>query len=202
MRYHRLLLLTALIAGARPLAAQGGFLGVTSIELSTPLGDTKHFVDTGLGAGLGWEGRWTVNSHTSAGFGLVFSEFSQHEDGTMQFPSGAVTGNMLRQLFSQQLLATGYFFPGGRGQVRYYAGGGIGATQMDQNVNLGTQLLSKSAWHFTLAPEIGAEIRSHDGFLVGVVALRYNGAMAAGDYVGGGSRHFQNITLRFGFGEQ
>ena len=205
MKRRSLLLLTGLIvqiAGTHPLSAQGGFLGLTTLELSTPVGDTKNFIDAMAGAGLGWEGRWTVSSRASAGVAIAFGEFSQHESGTMEFPSGAVTGDLLRQLFTQQLLATGYIYPVRMRQVRLYAGGGAGVSQIDQNLNLGTQLISRSAWHAVLAPEVGAEIRSHDGFLVGVVSVRFNAAMAAGDYVGGGSRRFQYFTLRLGFGEQ
>ena len=70
MTYRWLLLTTCiatLLSGARPAAAQGNFMSLTTFELSAPLGDTKRYVNSAIGPGLGWEGRWTVNTRASAG---------------------------------------------------------------------------------------------------------------------------------------
>jgi len=201
MKRQLLVALIAVLAGAHTLAAQG-FMSLTTLELSTPVGDTKDYTSVGVGPGLGWEGRWTMRQHTSAGVSLTIGQFSEREDGTMELPSGAVTGDMLRQLVSQQILATGFYYPSRLGKIRFYAGGGLGVTSIDQDFNLGLQQLSRSAWHLVAAPEIGAELRGGDGYLVGIVSLRFNASNAAGNYLGGGSRRFQNLTLRLGIGEE
>jgi hypothetical protein len=206
MTYRWLLLtacITTLLSGARPAVAQGNFMSLTTFELSAPLGDTKRYVNSAIGPGLGWEGRWTVNTRASAGVSLAVSGFSNHTEGTINFPSGAATGDQLRQLMPAQMLATGYVYPLTRKGVRWYAGGGVGAGHVDQDFNLGTHQLSNGAWHFVIAPEIGAEVRSGgQGLFVGVFALRYNAPVAAGDYLGGGARQFRYLTLRIGIGEE
>jgi hypothetical protein len=201
MKRQLLMVLIAVLAGAHTLAAQN-FMSLTTLELSTPTGDTRDYTSVGVGPGIGWEGRWSVRHHASAGVSLTIGQFSERESGTMELPSGAVTGDMLRRLVSQQILATGFYYPSRLGKVRFYAGGGLGATSIDQDFNLGLQQLSKSAWHLVVAPEIGAEIRGGDGYMVGIVSLRFNASNSAGNYLGGGSRRFQNLTLRLGIGEE
>lgn len=197
-------LLTALRAGAQQaLSEPSNFMSLTTFELSLPLGDTKRYVTGGLGPGLGWEGRWTVNSHSSAGVSLSVAGFQRHTQNTIDFPSGAATGDQLRQLLPVQALATGYVFPIQANGVRWYAGGGVGGGHVDQDFSLGTQQVSRSAWHLVIAPEIGAEVRGGpDHLFVGVVSLRYNAPIAAGNYLGGGARNFQYLTLRVGIGEE
>jgi hypothetical protein len=202
MKRRLLVVFIAVLAGARTLAAQGNFMSLTTFELSTPIGDTRRYTSVGVGPGLGWEGRWAMHERTSAGVSLTLGQFSERDNGTMQLPAGAVTGEMLRQIVTEQVLATGYFYPTRRQPVRFYAGGGLGASFIDQDFNVGTSQLSRSAWHAVIAPEVGAELRGNDGFLVGVVSLRFNAGLAAGDYLGGGSRRFQYLTLRLGFGEE
>jgi hypothetical protein len=185
------------------LSEPSNFMSLTTFDLSVPLGDTQRYVTGGLGPGLGWEGRWTVNAHSSAGVSVSVVGFSHHTSQTIDFPSGAATGDQLRQLMPANLLATGYLYPFQHNGVRWYAGGGVGGGHIDQNFSLGTQQLSRGAWHLVVAPEIGAEVRAGpDHLFVGVFSLRYNVPVAAGDYLGGGSRKFQYLTLRFGIGEE
>jgi hypothetical protein len=196
-------LLTPVRAGAQSLVTPSNFMSLTTFEVSTPIGDTRKYMTGGLGPGLGWEGRWLVGPRTSAGVSLSVAGFSRRTESTINFPSGAATGDQLRQLMPAQLLATGFLYPyEGRG-VRWYAGGGFGGGHIDQDFNLGTQQLSSGAWHIVVAPEIGAEVRAGpDHLFVGVFSLRYNLPFAAGDYLGGGSRRFKYLTLRIGIGEE
>jgi len=144
-----------------------------------------------------------VNGYSSAGVSLTVSGFSRHTESTINFPSGAATGDQLRQLMPAQLLAVGYLYPIQRSGVRWYAGGGIGGGHVDQDFNLGTHQMSRGAWHALVAPEIGAEVRrGQDHLFVGVFSLRYNAPFASGDYLGGGARKFQYLTLRIGIGEE
>jgi len=126
------------------LSEPSNFMSLTTFELSLPLGDTKKYVTGGLGPGLGWEGRWTVNAHSSAGVSLSVAGFSRHTDATIDFPSGAATGDQLRQLMPAQLLATGYVYPFQKNGVRWYAGGGVGGGHVDQDFTLGTTLRTQA----------------------------------------------------------
>ena len=58
-------------ADAQSLASPSNFMSLTTFELSAPLGDTKRYMTGGVGPGLGWEGRWAVNAHSSAGVSLT-----------------------------------------------------------------------------------------------------------------------------------
>lgn len=201
MRY-RWSLLTALLAGASTLSAQDSFVSVTTYELSAPVGDTRRFIPAASWVGLSWEGRWTVARHVSTGVLLGLNEFSHRSNGTMNFPSGAATGEQLRYLLSTQVLATSYVYPFAGERHRWYVGGGVGATRVIQGFELGTRQIANSAWHVVVAPEVGAEVRSPGGAFVGVVGVRFNAPLATGDYLGGGARSFQHVTLRLGIGER
>ena len=191
------------VEAQQSLSEPSNFMSLTTFDVSVPLGDTKRYVTGGLGPGLGWEGRWAVNGYSSAGVSVSVVGFSRHTQQTIDFPSGAATGDQLRQLMPANLLATGYLYPYQRNGVRWYAGGGVGGGHIDQAFSLGTQQLSRGAWHLVVAPEIGAEVRAGpDHLFVGVFSLRYNVPVAAGDYLGGGSRKFQYLTLRVGIGEE
>ena len=196
-------LLSTARAGAQSLVTPSNFMSLTTFEVSTPIGDTRKYMTGGLGPGLGWEGRGVVSPRTAAGVSLSVAGFSRHTESTINFPSGAATGDQLRQLMPAQLLATGFLYPYEGGGVRWFAGGGFGGGHVDQDFNLGTQQLSSGAWHLVVAPEIGAEVRGGpDHLFVGVFSLRYNLPFAAGDYLGGGSRRFKYLTLRIGIGEE
>jgi hypothetical protein len=203
MRGHRWLLVPMLLASVRALPAQENkFMSITTLELSAPLGDTRNYVKSTAGPGLTWEGRWKMRQSAAAGVQLTVSQFSEHTDDTMTFPSGAVTGDMLRHLVTGQVLGTAYWYPVKREKVRWYAGGGLGGGHADQDFDLGTHRVSRSAWHMLIAPEVGAEIRRRDSLFVGVVSLRYNAPISSGNYLGGGKRSFQYLTLRIGLGEE
>jgi hypothetical protein len=196
----RLCLVAALVAGARTASAQDPFITVTAYEVSVPVGDTRRFIPNASFMGLTWEARWAVTRRASAGVVFGINEFSQRSSGTTNFPSGAATGPQFRYLLSMPLLATGYVYPFGSDRRLVYFGGGAGVARVDQLFELGTRQLGRAAWHFVVAPEIGAEMHRVGGDFVGLVSVRYNMPFAMGDYVGGGTRSFRHFTIRLGMG--
>lgn len=200
MTRGRLYLVVALLGAIRPLSAQDPFATMTTYELSIPVGDTRHFIPNTSFLGMTWEGRWAVARRASAGVMFGINEFSQRSNGTTNFPSGAATGPQFRYLLSMPLLATGYVYPFGSDRRLFYLGGGAGIARIDQLFELGTRQLGRAAWHFVVAPEVGAEMHAiRDDFLA-MVSVRYNMPFAMGDYVGGGTRSFRHLTIRIGFG--
>jgi hypothetical protein len=186
-----------LLVCVRDLAAQPSYQSLASYEVSVPIGDTRRFLTRASWFGISWEGRWAVANRTVAGAFLGFNEFSERFEGTTNFPSGAATGPQFRYLLSTPVLATGYVYPVINERVRWYLGGGAGGVHVSQWYALGTRQFSNGEWHFMLVPEVGAEIPIMGGAFHGAVSLRYNAPIAAGDYVGGGSRSFRYVTLRF-----
>jgi hypothetical protein len=197
---HRLYLIAALLAAPQPLSAQDPFVTVTTYEVSVPVGDTRRFIPNASFMGLTWEGRWAVARRASAGVVFGINEFSQRSSGTTNFPSGAATGPQFRYLLSMPVLATGYVYPFGGDRRLFYVGGGAGVVRVDQMFELGTRQLGHAAWHFIVAPEVGAEVHRVAGDFVGLVSVRYNMPFAMGDYVGGGTRSFRHFTIRLGMG--
>jgi hypothetical protein len=193
-------ILAGLVAGPRMLAAQDPFVSVTAYEVSVPVGDTRRFMTTPSWMGLSWEGRWPVANRVSGGVMIGINEFSDRSTGTTNFPSGAATGPQFRYLLSLPVLATGYVYPFANDRHRVYLGGGAGVTRIEQLFQLGDRQLGNAAWHFVVAPEVGAEIHSIGGDYVGVLSVRYNAPLAMGDYLGGGSRSFRHFTIRLGMG--
>jgi hypothetical protein len=191
-----------LLVGRASLPAQDSFISLTMYEVAAPLGDTRRFLSGPSWLGLSWEGRWSVSRRAAAGVSVGFNDFSERFSGTTNFPSGAATGPQFRYLLSLPLLATGYAYPLGGERVRWFAGGGAGVAHIDQVFQLGTRQVGRRGWHLAVAPEVGAEMYDFNGDLVGVVSLRFNAPFATGDYVGGGARSFQYLTLRVGMGER
>lgn len=201
MMRSRLYAVALLTAGAGALPAQGSFTSVTMYEVSAPLGDTRRFVAGVSWVGLSWEGRWAVSRRAAAGVSLGLNDFSDSFTGTTNFPSGAATGPQFRYLLSAPVLAKGYVYPLDGERVRWFAGGGAGVAHVDQVFQLGTRPVGRRGWHLAVAPEVGAELYDFDGGLTAVVSVRYNAPFATGNYVGGGARSFQYLTLRLGMGE-
>ena len=192
----------ALAVGANALAAQDNFIAIPTYEISIPLGDTKDFVSPASWVGLGWEGRWLMARHATAGFAVGVNEFSERFNGTTNFPSGSATGPQFRYLLSIPVLGTAHYYFGDVDGFRLSVGAGAGIGNMRQVYELGSRQLSRNAWHWILAPEIGTQVLRLGSDLTGLVSLRYNWQSAAGDYVGGGARSFDHLTLRLGVGER
>ena len=180
----------------------GDYTNVGSYAFAVPLGDTHHMSPTVSLFGLAWEGQWLVRPRTAAGVAVTFNEFYDNTNGTTQFSSGAVTGLQTRALMLASVSAVGRWYVLGAAYRGAYLGLGAGAQLGREHYEIGVASpLTRSAVHFMLAPEVGAAVPVSEGMEM-IVSARYTGSSAAGNYIGGGSRRFQFVTLSIGMAER
>ena len=126
---------------------------------------------------------------------LGMHNFFERSDGTMDLPSGSATGEQARELTMVPMLAIGRWYTGGTRWRGVMLGLGVGAMWARQSFQLGVfDPIHHSAFHPAIVPEAGVTIPIFEG-VKGMIGLRYSMAAPAGDYLGGGRRSFQFVTL-------
>jgi opacity protein-like surface antigen len=205
---------TALAAAARPDRARAqypigtpeppreeNFTNLGSYAIAVPIGDTRRFTNGMSWLGIGWEGQWRVRSRTVAGASLTLNHFYDETRGTTNFGTGSVTGFQHRDLLLAGAMATGRWYLDRMAGHGPYIGLGAGGQWAQQYYQLGVNSqLSRSAFHLALAPEFGVAKQVMDGIDL-MIGLRYTASAAAGDYVGGGARKFNFLSLSFALAE-
>jgi hypothetical protein len=177
------------------------FTNLGSYSIAVPIGDAHRFTNGMSWLGIGWEGQWRVRTRTVAGASLTLNHFYDETRGTTNFGSGSVTGFQHRDLLLAGAMATGRWFLDRAAGHGAYVGLGAGGQWVQQYYQLGVNSqLSRSGFHWVLAPEIGVAKRVMDGTEL-VIGLRYTAPAAAGDYVGGGARKFSFLSLSFALAE-
>ena len=114
------------------------------------------------------------NENISIGLALDWATYEQYiPRQTFQKPdgSGAVTGDFVAQAYQVPFMATvHYYFKGGK-MVKPYAGIGLGAQYLEQELYYNVYVSDNDNWGFAARPELGALIypEGHHGwgFLVG-----------------------------------
>ena len=183
------------------LRAQDSFTAVTSYTFSVPFGDTRHFVTMPSWIGMNWEGAWMLSGHTSAGLAFGVHDFNESSFGTTDFPSGAATGQQMRDLLVTTLMGTGRWYLFADRTHRPYFGLGAGVVYSDQMYTLGFSQTSRSAWHLAVAPEAGWVFPMIEG-IEALVTARYTVPATTGQYIGGGPRSFPFATISIGLIER
>ena len=160
-----MLLLTGLSYGQRAYIVGMSYL------ISSPTGNTKDFVDTTSYLGFCLEGRKFVSDHVTLGASLQWNAFEQEETGL---------GLAKHTMNAYPLMATVHLYPINNDKFIPYAGIGIGAVRVYQRVESVLDINEKDAWHFGLAPELGAVVRL--GTDVGMLFnIKYIQAFESGD---------------------
>lgn len=98
-----------------------------------------------------------VTPNVSVGFGISFNSFEQYFDKQTYQRSdqtGAITGDMVRQVYTSPLtISTHYYFKGD--VVKPYVGIGLGAQYSSQNAYFNIYEVKFNNWGFVARPEIG-----------------------------------------------
>jgi hypothetical protein len=180
-----------------PEPALDNFASVATFTVSVPFGDAHRFTSTPSWLGISWEGQWTVRRSLVAGALLGMHDFYERSDGTMEFPSGAATGEQARELTMATMLATTRWFPGGTRWRGVVLGLGAGTIWARESFQLGVfDPILNSAFHLAVVPEAAVTIPIFEG-VKGMVGARYSLTAPAGSYLGGGKRSFHFLTLTF-----
>jgi hypothetical protein len=199
MRSFFIATVASLVAGS--LGAQDTFTSIASYSISIPAGDTRRFVNNPSWFGLNWEGAWTLTGSTSAGVAFGVQDFRDMSFGTTNFPSGAATGDQVRDLLIVTFMGTGRWFPFGVRLHRPYLGLGAGLAYGNETFELGLANTSRSALHLAIAPEGGWQFPLFDGVAMRL-GVRYTFTTSNGGYIGGGSRSFPYGTFSVGILER
>ena len=174
-----MLLLTGLSYGQR------AYVVGMSYMISSPTGNTKDFIDKTSYVGFSLEGRKFVSDHFSLGASLQWNAFEQEEAGP------ALAKHTMN---AYPLMATVHLYPTKNDKFIPYAGLGIGAVRVYQRVERVMSLDEKDAWHFGLAPELGAVVRL--GTDVGMLFnVKYIQAFESGDKLP--AQSFFSVSIGF-----
>ena len=198
MRHLVPLVVTAgvMFGHATPASGQE-YIGLLSYSYAVPTGDTHNFIDNDSWIGFNFEGRWLFDQKSSVGILLGWQEFYHKVNTDINFNSGTVSGTQYRHMHIFPMMLTGHWYGGIPGGKRPFIGGGLGTTYVRQLFDIGLQEATEDHWHFALAGDAGIAWPLQSGSAA-VLSLRYTYPFNAGDYVGGGSRAWQYLSINLG----
>jgi len=205
-RNGRTLLLAAAVCGATELPAQQlthdrAFGSVSSYLISIPMGNTRQFIGDPSWLGLSWEGLWPYRGNMVVGAQLGVHDFYDTTDGTVNFDWGAATGHQFRDLTLASVLGTARWYGSGTIGRGMYGGLGAGFLYSHQSYQLGViPQIDRSALHLAISPEAGFGVPIFDG-VDAVLSVKYTLPTWGGNYLDGGSKSFQFLTVGLGLAE-
>ncbi len=116
-----------------------------------------------------------INQNVSVGIGVSFNSFSQYfKEQTYQRPdgTGAVTSDMIRQIYTTPITASVHYYFQGK-VIKPYVGLGLGTEYSEQNAYLNIYSVSTKNWGFAVRPELGATTKFNE-MVGGFVSVAYN----------------------------
>lgn len=125
-------------------------------SISFPFGDTHDYINKTSFRGVGFDGRWFISDHVSAGFSADWHTFYKNV-GQISENNGTTTTTayQYRYINDIPIMLTGHYYTGISGSQRFYAGAGIGTAWAEQRTDRGIYTNTTSNWHFAVAPEVG-----------------------------------------------
>jgi hypothetical protein len=182
------------------LAAQERFTTSAAYAVAFPTSGTRHFVTAPSWAGITYEGRWALSDRRSAAIGFGLHDFSNQSFGTTNFPSGAATGQQLRDLLMTHVNASLRYYPLPAAQTRPFVSMGAAAVYSEQYYSVGLSSFHDHDITPALMPEIGLELPYMED-IDAVVSLRYSLPVSR-RHLGGSSSSFQFFAISIGLIER
>lgn len=136
---------------------------------------TTDYLSETSWSGFGVDFRHMVTPNVSIGLAMSFNTFDEYfPKQTYQRPdgSGAVTSDMIRQVYTTPMTATVHYYFNGN-KIRPYVGLGLGAQYSEQNAYFNIYAVGISNWGFVARPEIGVMGKFND-LISGFVSVAYN----------------------------
>ena len=197
---------------ASQLQGQRVGFGVVSYEASLPTGDADDYLAGSMSwIGVSIGGHRLVAPNATIGLELGLNEFHERTGETIQLEEGAVTGEQYRHLLSFPIVLGARYYgrTGPQGRAMPFAGLGLGAFYTRQLLDIGVNEYVAESWQFGVAPEAGVLffVRSRSiarmrGPSILQLRVRYNHPISSGEFLGGDSRRFSNLTFSIGAGYQ
>jgi hypothetical protein len=202
--------LNALLALTVLAAASGGTASAESLStitwgISTPLGDTKDFIDSTSFLGVEFNYRHFTSDRVSIGGSVGWNVFDQKRTDLVSIRTddfnGDISGTQFRYINAFPIMATAHYYMGDTDGTHAYVGGRAGLYYVRQRVELGTVAFQADGWHFGVAPEVG--IVAPLSYSTKLIAnVQYHLPLSSGTYLGNESRSWQyigfNVGLAFG----
>jgi outer membrane protein len=137
--------------------------GAVTYQVSSPVGDTKNFIDKTSWRGAGLEFRKVLDYNTSLGFYFGWNVFHLRtsetiDDVEIDGNPGAITGLQERIINSLPIMLSGHKYFGQPERVRPFIGLSAGGFIMTERFDIGLLRLSKDQWQWGGAPEIGVVV--------------------------------------------
>jgi hypothetical protein len=174
-----LLLLTALADGSRAQVRRySDKWGAVTWSPSWSVSDTHDYIGKWSWRAFSVEGRQQVQPRTTVGVTTGWTTFNEKSFRVATEGTLTVTGTQNRYVNVFPLLVGAHLYSSPRGQRRYYVGLNVGTYYIERRTEVGIFALEDQAWHFGLAPEVGAILPW--GSNGGLVFVRYNHAFATG----------------------
>lgn len=119
--------------------------------------------------------RHMVTPNVSIGLAMSFNTFDEYFDRQTyqkQDGSGAVTSDMIRQVYVTPITATVHYYLSGN-KIRPYVGLGMGTQYSEQNAYFNIYSVSVNNWGFVARPEVGLTARFNSN-VGGYLSVAYN----------------------------
>jgi outer membrane protein W len=126
-------------------------------------------------SGFRFEYRHMVTPNVSIGLAVSFNTFDEYfTRQTYQMPdgTGAITSDMIRQIYTSPMTASVHYYLDGN-NIRPYVGLGLGAQYSEQNAYFNIYGVSSNNWGFVTRPEIGILGRFNSN-VSGFLSVAYN----------------------------
>lgn len=126
-------------------------------------------------SGFRLEYRHMITPNVSIGLAASFNTFDEYfTRQTYQRPdgTGAVTSDMIRQVYTSPLTASVHYYFNAN-KIRPYVGLGLGAQYSEQNAYFNIYSVGTNNWGFVTRPEVGALARFNSN-ISGFLSVAYN----------------------------
>jgi outer membrane protein W len=158
----------------------GTDLFFVSYEVASPT-NSNYLTNTSW-SGARFEYRRMVRPNISLGIAVSFNAFDQYfNTQTYQYKggNGAITGDMIRQVYTSPLTASlHYYFEGTK--IKPYIGIGLGTEYSEQDIYFNIYNAKVDNWGFVMRPEFGLLGKFSD-YVGGFISVSYNYATNSSD---------------------
>jgi outer membrane protein W len=154
-----------------PLNTNFVFVGY---EVSAPT--NQNYLTETSWSGIRFDYRRILSPNVSIGIGVSFNTFNQYFPTTTyqrQDGSGAVTGDMIRQIYTAPITLSAHYYLTSKSLIKPYVGLGLGTEYAEQNAYFNIYKIGYNNWGFCLRPEAGIIARFNREF-AGFVSVAYN----------------------------
>jgi outer membrane protein W len=183
MKKSIILLAVLVMVFAGATQAQTSLFSI-NYSISIPTGNTADYIDQVSGRGLKLEYQRFLNRNIALGGEAgIYTLYKKEVNKTYTEGSASLSGVQYRYQNSYPILLTGTYYANETGELRPYAGLGVGTIAHDRRIDMGIFTSEETHWQFALRPELGLLYRpaQYVGFKFGA---KYYQSFSSNDLAG------------------